>query len=373
MTEVGGFSVPDLSDPFAEVIGQDNAMSVLRSAVSAPVPAYLLLGGSGAGVRTAGLAFAGELLADGSLHSDEPGDRGRHARLARSGEHPDLVLLERVGPFVTADQAREAVRAANTSPIEGRRKVVMLTDLHLVRDAAPMLLKAVEEPPPSTFFVLLADEMTPELVTIASRCVVVEFAVLAEHDLVSLLIERGVDPEAAQFAAAASGGSIDRARLLVEDDAAAERWETWSSFATGLDRSGARAAAAVDLVLALIEQAASPLEARHAREREELDQRAEQFGERGLGRSGFEDRIKRELRRQRTDELKMGFQALGGALRQRLVDGELDVTQAERALQSVHDAGVALVRNPNERLLLQRLFLEVGQSTSARGAESYGM
>src|SRR5207244_6238029 len=59
----------------------------------------------------------------------------------------DLVVVERTGPFISVDQAREIVRQASLSPVEGGRKVLLLVDFHLVQNAAPMLLKIIEEPP----------------------------------------------------------------------------------------------------------------------------------------------------------------------------------------------------------------------------------
>ena len=95
------------------------------------------------------------------------------------------------------DQVRRVVEQAVRSPVEGDRKVLLLTEFHLVLDAAPILLKSVEEPPPSTFFLILADEVPPELVTIASRCVVVPFHPLAAELVVAQLVAEGVAPDAA--------------------------------------------------------------------------------------------------------------------------------------------------------------------------------
>ena len=347
------------TDPFSHIAGQDAAVAMLRAALSAPVPAYLLVGPAGAGVRAAAIAFAGELLAEVA-----DVDADRHRRLARSEEHPDLVVFDRVGPFITTEQAREAVRAANSSPVEGPRKVIMISDLHLVRDAGPMLLKAIEEPPASTNFVLLAEDVPQELVTIASRCVTVTFDAMSTQSIVEVLTSEGVDEGRAEFAAHASAGSLERARLLVTDDAAAARWDAWAALPDRLDGTGSSAATSADELLSMIDAATIPLEERHSVERAELDERAERFGERGLGRAGFDDRLKRELRRLRVDELQMGFVALGSALRERVQDRRLDPVTGVAALEAVNAAGVALQRNPNERLLLQNLLLKVAPTGS---------
>jgi len=354
---VDGRPVIDLTDPLGSVVGQPSAVARLRAAVDTPVPAYLLVGPAGSGVRRAATLFAGELLG-----ARDPDGRERHRRLAAAEEHPDLVVIEREGPFITADQARMAVRSSLTSPLEARVKVLLLPDMHLVRDAGPMLLKAIEEPPAATMFVLVADEISRDLITIASRCTVIEFGAVALDAIVEGLMTMGVDRERAQLIAHVSGGSLDRAELLATDEAVAERWERWRQLPAVLDGTGAAATAATDAVLGAITDAAAPLEARHAAELVALDERAERFGERGLGRNGVVERHKRELRRLRTDELLLGLSALGGTVRDGLASGSIDAGAGAAALQAVLDAGYALRRNPNERLLLQRLLLGIGRT-----------
>ena len=76
-----------------------------------------------------------------------------------------------------------------------------------------MLLKTIEEPPASTHFVVLADFVPPELVTIASRCVRVDFRAIPDDVLAARLVAEGVDPATAAAAAARRhGGDLDRAR-----------------------------------------------------------------------------------------------------------------------------------------------------------------
>ena len=216
MTTTGGTGTAAGADPFAEVLGQDEAIEQLRAAVGRTVHAYLLVGPPGAGKRRAALALAGELLAAGALGSGDTVGVERHRRLARAEAHPDLTVVEREGPFITRDQAREIVVRSVRSPLEATCQVLVLTEFHLVVDAAPVLLKAIEEPPPATIFLILADEITPELVTIASRCVVIRFRALDPAVVAAELVDEGVDPTVAGAAARAAGGDLRRARILAE-------------------------------------------------------------------------------------------------------------------------------------------------------------
>ena len=141
---------------------------ICEAASRSPVHAYLLVGPRGSGKRALADAFAAALLSAGS----EGDDRDRHVRLALAEQHPDLVVIERVGASISADQAREVRDLASRSPIEGDRKVLILDEFHLVQETVgPILLKTIEEPPPGTIFIVLVDDVPPELVTIESRCV----------------------------------------------------------------------------------------------------------------------------------------------------------------------------------------------------------
>ena len=75
---------------------------------------------------------------------------------------------------------------------------MILRDFHLLdAPAAARLLKTLEEPPASTIFIVLADQVTPELVTIASRCVRILFAALATDVVAAQLVESGIDDQTA--------------------------------------------------------------------------------------------------------------------------------------------------------------------------------
>ena len=337
------------------VVGQDAAVALLASSARHPVHAYLLVGPPGSGKRAAARAFAAAVLCaaggDGTC---------RDCRLALAGEHPDVREVERVGAAISTEQAGEIVRLASLAPVEGRRKVMILDEFHLLQPpAAAKLLKTVEEPPASTVFCILADDVPAELVTIASRCMRVELRRLTDETVREVLVDEGVDLETAALAAHASAGDLDRARLLAADPALAARRRAFAAVPLRLDGSGAAVAAAVDEVLGLIEGAAAPLQARQATEIAALEARVAQVGERGSGRKAVEERHKRELRRHRTDELRAGLGALAGTYRDELVRGSGRPADVVAAVRLVHDALEALERNPNEALLLQALLLRL--------------
>jgi DNA polymerase III subunit delta' len=337
------------------VVGQPGAIQRLTSSVVNPVHAYLFVGPPGSTKTEASRAFAALLLAG----EDDPDQRD--ARLALAGQHPDVREFARVGAAISRDQADEIIRLAALAPNESNRKVLILDEFHLLSpEAAAKLLKTIEEPPASTIFIVLADFMPPDLVTIASRCVRIEFQPIDNEVVVATLVAEGIESGRADEAAVAARGDLTRARLLARDDHLAARRAMFAGAPHALDGTGRVVAATVEALLGEIEAAAAPLAERHAREVTALEERIAAVGERGSGKKTLEERHKRELRRHRIDELRAGLATVAGSYRDALVAGSLSrPDSAAEAITRIHAALEALERNPNESLLLQSLLLEL--------------
>ena len=343
---------------YAEVIGQDRAVTLLQAAARAPVHAYLLVGPPGTGKRAAALSFGAQLVCEQS-GCGECSDCER----AAVGMHPDVRLFQRSGAAMLVDDAAEVARIAIRSPLEARRKVIVLEDLHMVGSAAPALLKIIEEPPPTTVFVALAEHVPEDLVTIASRCMRVDFGPVPTALVESTLVSEGVDPEAARAAAEVAAGRIDRARLLASDPGLSGRLEAWRSIPHRLDGTGSSVAALVEEIRGLVDGVEKELlRERHAAEVTALTEREKAYGERGSGRAALETRHKRERRRLRTDELRLGFATLAAAYRSDLTGPAPRARAAVAAVGLIGEAGEALVRNPTESLLLQGLLARLNEA-----------
>lgn len=341
-------------DVFDRVSGQPGVVAQLRAAVGAPVHAYLLVGTPGAGSKAAAEAFAAALLcADGGCGTC------RDCRLTLGGEHPDVLLYSPQGASMLRADGEEIIRLASRSPVEGRRKVLVLADMHRVSVVAPMLLKTIEEPPASTVFVVLADFLPAELVTIASRCVRIDVPPLPVVVLRELLEAEGHSPDAAETAASAAVGSLSRARLLASDPGLMERRARWAMVPRRLDGTGAAVAVLVEELRQLVEEAGAPLVARQEADVAALEERVATYGERGSGRKQLEDAHKREQRRHRAEELRFGLATLADRYRAALTEGVGDASAVMTSVHAIDRAAEALVRNPNEALLLQDLLLRL--------------
>ena len=202
-----------MSDPFALVTEQEEAKTLLRSAlVEGPAHAYLLHGPPGVGKRKSALALASELL----------GDRRRVAERI----HPDLYVLEPVGEQIRIDDVRTLRRDLHMRPFEAERRVYLIFSAEAMnREAADALLKDLEEPPGYATFVLVADELGRVSATIRSRCQLIAFHRLSEQAIREEVARRGgghSEDEATALARIAAG-RLDRLERLLEPTASARR------------------------------------------------------------------------------------------------------------------------------------------------------
>ena len=371
-----GLPLLDDAALWATVVGQEAAVTLLRRAAAQPVHAYLLVGPPGAGRTEAARAFAGALFAgngsagNGSAGPSDPSseDGHRHRGLAVAGRHPDLILVEPEGRSLLVADAERITVEGWRSPIEADHKVIVVDRFDTAEPtAAASLLKTIEEPPASAVFVLLAEEVPDEHVTIASRCVRVDLPPVPDAVVAEALVAEGVPADRATGLAEAAAGSVARARLLAADPAFLGRRDAWHSVPDRLDGSGAAVAVLVAELRDLIDAAQGPLEARHREEIEALTEREEAFGTRGSGRREMGERQKREVRRHRDDELRFGLATLSRAYLARtglVADGlpvglssgaDVFLSATERITEATGD----LVRNPNEARLRRALLLDL--------------
>lgn len=274
-------STPVTDGVWADLVGQERAVEVLRRAVAnerhAMTHAWLVTGPPGSGRSNAARAFAAAL----QCPRGGCGACGE-CRTALSGAHPDVTLVRTEQLSIGVDEVRDLVRRAAMSPTTGRFQVIVVEDADRVTDrGADALLKALEEPAPTTVWLLCAPTADDVIVTIRSRCRQLALATPSDAAVADLLVRRdGVDPVLAAHAAHAAQGHIGRARALARNEDARNRRHEVLTIASQLTSVGACLTAADNLVKAAAEEAAAATTALDARERAELEQ-ALGFGTKG--------------------------------------------------------------------------------------------
>jgi DNA polymerase-3 subunit delta' len=335
------------------VIGQERAVEKLQHLAQHRVHAYLLVGPEGCGKEEAARAFATVLVSG----SDDASTRD--ARLIAQGSHPSVIEVLREGAAVDKEEADNVIRFSATTPTEGNIKIVVIHEVHLMRDSAAVrLLKTIEEPAERVVFILLADHLVPSLATINSRCVVVQFSPITDTVVTDVLTSEGIAPSLARTIAGMASGNLTRARLLAHDTKAVERQEVFASVPHRLDGVAHTVATLVDELLAHIDDATAPLVALHERELAQLEERVTITGERGSGRKALQDRHKRQLRKFKTDELRSGLATIAATYRDALLDGHHDDERIATAIHRIHTTMASLGLNANEELAVQALLLQ---------------
>jgi len=183
-----------------------------------PSHAYLFHGPPGTGKRTAAMAFAAALLAEGS--ENEEAVRQRVLRDA----HPDLTWVRPSGAseVLVSDVDERVVSAVAHTPLESMRRVFVIEAAGTMNDqAANRMLKTLEEPPPFAHLILLAEHREDVLPTIASRCQQVRFDPLPSDVVRERLLAgvgAGLDSQRAIACARLAGGDVGLAERLASGE-----------------------------------------------------------------------------------------------------------------------------------------------------------
>lgn len=242
---------------FGDLVGQDKAVALLRQAAGAAAEAvaggrgagmthaWLFTGPPGSGRSTAARAFAAALLCP-----DQGCGHCEACHQVDVGSHPDVTFVRPEGLSYSVRQTRELVLKAAGAPTLGRWRIVLFEDADRVTEAAAnALLKAIEEPPPRTVWLLCAPSPDDMIITIRSRCRVVTLRTPPTEAVANVLATRdGVPHETALFAARAAQGHIGRARRIALDEQVRRRRDEVLSIPRSLTGVGDCVAAAERLV-----------------------------------------------------------------------------------------------------------------------------
>jgi DNA polymerase-3 subunit delta' len=351
VTEPPPTEPPPTAPVFGNLAGQDEVVETLRRAaadadrdvrrrhqrasgtgVAEPLPgrpegaepdagamthSWIFTGPPGSGRSVAARAFAAALqCAQGTGCGS---CAGCHTTLA--GTHADVRMVVPEGLSIPVSQMRRLVLDAASAPTGGRWQVLLIEDADRLTEAAGnALLKAVEEPPPRTVFLLCTPSLHPDdvSVTIRSRCRVVALRQPPSEAVAALLSTRDAVPaDVAAWAAAAAQGHVGRARRLAADPAARERREAVLGIPRRLTGIGACFDAASALIQAAEAEAAAAVAWTDTAEREALETA---LGAGGTGRGaataarGAASQLKELERRQKSRATRTQRDALDRAL-----------------------------------------------------------
>jgi DNA polymerase-3 subunit gamma/tau len=207
-----------------EVVGQEHVVQTLRNAVRGDrwAHAYLLAGPRGTGKTTVArlLAKAANCLAESP--ADRPCNACEYCRAVNAGSFLDLIEID-AASNTSVEDVRDLRERINFRPNQGRVKVYIIDEVHMLSTAAfNALLKTLEEPPAHARFVLATTEVHKIPATVLSRCQRHEFRRIPVATIAAALQSKcaaeglTVEPRVLDLIARQSTGSLRDAISLLD-------------------------------------------------------------------------------------------------------------------------------------------------------------
>jgi len=176
---------------------------------------YIFSGKSGIGKKL----FAEELARSALCLNDKVFEECecRSCVLAKQQNNPDIRVVD--DDTIKIDRVRDFASDAHISPYFGKYKFFIINNAHLLtRDAANSFLKTLEEPSPTTVFVLVTHKQASLLPTIRSRCIEVKFGRLKSEELIHILSQKGYETGEINSTSQMASGSAETAIYLMEQN-----------------------------------------------------------------------------------------------------------------------------------------------------------
>ena len=207
-----------------EVVGQPHVVQPLRNAVVAGREghAYLFAGPRGTGKTTVARILAKSVNCLEEDMAKRPCDKCDHCKGVNTGSFLDLIEID-AASNTSVEDVRDLRDKINFSPNQGRYKVYIIDEVHMLSTAAfNALLKTLEEPPPHAIFVLATTEVHKIPATVLSRCQRHEFRRIPVVDIVAHIKAVAkkekirIEPEALQVIARQATGSLRDAISMLD-------------------------------------------------------------------------------------------------------------------------------------------------------------
>jgi DNA polymerase III subunit gamma/tau len=206
-----------------QVVGQDHVVTTLKNAIKADrvAHAYLFAGSRGTGKTTLARLLAKAVNCLNTDPAQRPDNECETCKAVNDNRFMDLIEID-AASNTSVDDVRDLRDKINFSPSQGKYKIYIIDEVHMLSTAAfNALLKTLEEPPPHAIFVLATTEIHKIPATVLSRCQRHEFRRVPVDEIVKQLKTiikaekiQADDDALIQIARQSAGGMRDAISLL---------------------------------------------------------------------------------------------------------------------------------------------------------------
>ncbi len=206
---------------FDEVVGQEHIIQTLKNAIyqNKIAHAYLFCGPRGTGKTSIAKIFAKMLNCEDE--QNKPCGTCMNCQMVKNGNHPDIIEIDAASNN-GVDEVRNLIDKVKYAPLQGKYKVYIIDEVHMMSTGAfNALLKTIEEPPEHVIFIFATTEPNKVIPTIISRCQRYDFSKVSRKDIEKRLTivckEENIEVEKeaiALIAQLADGGMRDSLSIL---------------------------------------------------------------------------------------------------------------------------------------------------------------
>lgn len=200
----------------SHIVGHEHILEILgRTAREGnPAHSYLFTGVEGIGKKMVGIRFAGLLNCPSPM--EDPHGACKVCKRIEALNHPDFQVVSPDRGAIRIEQVRQLQEFFKFPPYEGRWRIALIDDAHVMTQAAQnALLKTLEEPPVGRMIVLVTSKPHLLLTTVRSRCRRIRFAPLPLGEAARLIVgHKKMTQDKALIFAALAGGSVSEALRL---------------------------------------------------------------------------------------------------------------------------------------------------------------